>query len=246
MDGASLEQAQSDGYRRPKHCGEISENIAQRTSGKSSLLRLPPELRVRIYQHFINDLQPEAPVNAENTSMRPINTLLSICREARSEALPMFYSQLTFVIYVHKDGDQRSARCWLESLHNDAVDALRKLRFVAPGKEAELQVHIAKLMLGPVFKIVYSKLRWHRCGNGRAKAQQRVRHIEGRLSTHLLRMRLSEKGVPMRREDLYELLDILATWDRWPYPGLPRSKMPRAEQRDWIDRLSRVDTAERP
>lgn len=221
---------------------EVSEVPPQaqpdRSNDNSEMLRLPPELRIRIYQYYINDLQPEVHINAEDQGMRHVNALLSICREIRSEALPIFYSQTTFIVRAHE------GRRWLASLHDDATKVLRKLQFIAGGIEAEMLVHIDKAPPGPGFKIVRSRVRGHRCGNGKRRAEERMRVTEGHLSAHLSGMHLSERGVPIGREDLNKLLDILATWDR--RGSSLKSGVPGSGQQDWLARLLREEMPQQP
>jgi len=223
---------------RPGRSGKTDAQVEPLSNDNSDLLRLPAEHRVRIYQHYINDLQPEVHVNAKDQSVHHVNALLSICREIRSDVLPIFYSQTTFIIRAHEG--QR----WLESLQNDSAEALRKLRFVAAGAGAEMEVHIDKAPPGPGFKIVCSRVRGHRCGNGKRRAEERMRATEGHLSAHLSGMRLSEKGVPIGREDVNELLDILATWDRRVLSR--KSGVPRNGQQDWLARVLQVETPQQP
>lgn len=62
-------------------------------AGNPPLLKLPPELRNRIYRYAI--VQDE-PIDVAETTKKKEPALLATCKEIREQALKMFYHENTF------------------------------------------------------------------------------------------------------------------------------------------------------
>lgn len=98
----------------------------------SPLARLPAELRNYIYELVLIETQP-IEVNWGYSNLWIAPPLLQTCRQARSEAAPIYYSGSTFTI-MHVN-TQTKLEAWLRTIGPDARRFLRQVR-VGLGWEA--------------------------------------------------------------------------------------------------------------
>lgn len=88
------------------------------------LFRLPAELRNRIYElvlMFRHPLGAHRDLMGDwEAEMTPCNVaqpaLARTCRAIRSESLPIFYAQNTFVVTLELPEEERAVRLWLEAI----------------------------------------------------------------------------------------------------------------------------------
>ena len=111
---------------------EGEEERLQREHQNSSthLLKLPPELRNRIYQ-YCTPLNTHVSVylRLRYNQIAP----LQVCRTLRNEMTPMFYACCTFHFDFSTRLGYHFANTWLEGLSISAVKSLRKLYFRSEG-----------------------------------------------------------------------------------------------------------------
>ncbi|KAK3704782.1 hypothetical protein LTR37_013613 [Vermiconidia calcicola] len=92
---------------------------------RQTLLRLPAELRNRIYGYVVPRNQWFTAFIRSNISDL---ALLQVCHSIRSETVPMYYGDNTFAIDLTIDDHYLSALKWINGLSADAVASLRKVR----------------------------------------------------------------------------------------------------------------------
>ncbi|KAK5686564.1 hypothetical protein LTS10_002684 [Elasticomyces elasticus] len=140
--------------RQKKHNKKKSSGTRSRTKNRDSnssknttnfpFLRLPPELRNMIYelalpmqQNYVPIIPsaPEARALVALCFFRPIaiRALLSSCQAIRTEALPMFYGNNTFILEMGEDISERDGKhfrstlAWLESTDAKGIASMTTL-----------------------------------------------------------------------------------------------------------------------
>lgn len=95
------------------------------------LLKLPPELRNRIYELALSDHDRRIAVNLDKHS-RGVPPLLQVCRQTRREALSMYYGGATFGCYwLHETSRVEMACQWFELIGDEAAKHVRHIRVCA-------------------------------------------------------------------------------------------------------------------
>ncbi|KAK3628219.1 hypothetical protein LTR56_018733 [Elasticomyces elasticus] len=89
------------------------------SSGAWTLLTLPSEMRNRIYREVLNGDEIEISSTDKFLPIEP--AVLRTCRQARNEALAIYYKENTFVFRIY-DNDARNLikYCKLSLLHKDS------------------------------------------------------------------------------------------------------------------------------
>ncbi|KAK5119452.1 hypothetical protein LTR85_007552 [Meristemomyces frigidus] len=96
---------------------------------QASLLGLPAELRLKIYDYALGDasLKLRHRITYRGHTIRNICALLQVCRGMGLEMHPVFFSTVTFDF---QDGfTEANMRAWAEAIGEQAVSELRKLHF---------------------------------------------------------------------------------------------------------------------
>lgn len=97
----------------------------------SPFLKLPPELRNRIYEAVLTDPYAISAVHWDFEIPRSTTPeqppLTRTCRAIRAEALPIFYSSNTFMIGVKRECDAAYLRVWLKAIGPQNRDAVHEV-----------------------------------------------------------------------------------------------------------------------
>lgn len=103
---------------------------------QASLLGLPSELRLRIYDLYLEDLhialrRPE-PCQGSQNDTGTQSTILDVCRTIRKEIYTSFLQTVTFEL--GEVMTERNFSAWLDAFGVEAVWNLRRLNFYCEGK----------------------------------------------------------------------------------------------------------------
>ncbi|KAK5124262.1 hypothetical protein LTR85_001965 [Meristemomyces frigidus] len=105
--------------------------IAQQPDGK--LLSLPAELRVKIYEQVLK-LPSQTTREQRNTAAGLVvpgeatqPALTRTCRQTRSEMLPSFYENSTFVFHIDRLSALNAAKRWIEAIGIHHVGLMRSI-----------------------------------------------------------------------------------------------------------------------
>jgi hypothetical protein len=102
-------------------------------SPRASLLGLPVELRLQIYNYLVTNvhINLRRPWSYRDYTDRKPWSWLHISQQTRAEILPIFYQSVQFQVL---DGFTAKRLCaWLDAIGTDAVAHLRRLRFECEG-----------------------------------------------------------------------------------------------------------------
>lgn len=106
---------------------EAARAERERMNTQSGLLKLPAELRNRIYTLTLDIETPRFIVIFEKL---PKTSILQASRQLRTETMPIIYGQKILIEYASR---VFHCRLWLEMLSTDAVSCLRHLHFGVSG-----------------------------------------------------------------------------------------------------------------